>query len=227
MCFARTLLVLALLFGGLAEAASAEHQYIITTIAGTGESGPHGDGGPASQARLNRPAGVAVDGDGNLFIADRYNHRIRRVDPSGTITTFAGGQSLLGEFFHPSGVSVDGDGDVYVADTHNHRIRKVDPSTRRCRGWLPNLAPQAGRRDHNHVGTAGERSSIVEPGCGRATRRGDRVEIQDRADDRRVQFVGRSVAHLPAAPAASTLDSLFTFTIRSLGTMQSPFGAKS
>ena len=86
---------------------------------------------------------------------------------------------------------------------------------------------QAGRRDHNHVGTAGERSSIVEPGCGRAPRRGDRVEMQDRADDRRVQFVGRSVAHLPAAPAASTLDSLFTFKIRSLGTMQSPFGAKS
>ena len=63
---------------------------IITTIAGTGERGFSGDGGPAVEAQLDHPRGVAVDTAGNLYIADKSNHRIRRVDPSGTITTIAG-----------------------------------------------------------------------------------------------------------------------------------------
>ena len=138
MRFARTLLVLALLFGGLAEAASAEQQYIITTIAGTGESGFSGDEGPASQAQLNMPSDVAVDGDGNLYVADRGNHRIRRVDLSGTITTFAGtgepGGHVSGRpasqspLHSPSGVAVDGAGNLYIAEsgaTYNE-ISKVD-----------------------------------------------------------------------------------------------------
>ena len=127
MRFAHTLLVLALLFGGLAEAASAEQQYIITTIAGTGESGFSGDEGPASQAQLNIPSDVAVDGDGNVYIADRGNHRIRRVDPSGTITTFAGTGEPRGHvsgrpasqspLHSPSGVAVDGAGNLYIAES--------------------------------------------------------------------------------------------------------------
>ena len=63
---------------------------IITTIAGTGVRGFAGDGGPAVQAQLDTPRGVAVDATGNLFIADSSNHRIRRVDPSGNITTIVG-----------------------------------------------------------------------------------------------------------------------------------------
>ena len=63
---------------------------IITTIAGTGVFGFSGDGGPAVEAQLDNPRGVAVDAAGNLYISDKQNHRIRRVDPSGTITTFAG-----------------------------------------------------------------------------------------------------------------------------------------
>ena len=63
---------------------------IITTIAGTGEEGFSGDGGPAVEAHLNFPRGVAVDAAGNVYIADHGNHRIRKVDPSGTITTVAG-----------------------------------------------------------------------------------------------------------------------------------------
>lgn len=59
-------------------------------VAGTGEPGDSGDGGPASQAQLNRPEGLAVDGDGALYIADRDNHRVRRVDADGTISTVAG-----------------------------------------------------------------------------------------------------------------------------------------
>ena len=110
----------------------------ITTIAGTGERGYSGDGGPAIRARLAGPGGVAVDGAGNVYIADRENHRIRRVDASGIITTVAGngeigfsgdGGPAVGAWLHtPGGVAVDGAGNVYIADTENHRIRRVDGS---------------------------------------------------------------------------------------------------
>ena len=63
---------------------------IITTYAGNGTSGYSGDGGPATQAQFNQPAAVALDGAGNLYIADYYNHRVRKVAPDGTITTIAG-----------------------------------------------------------------------------------------------------------------------------------------
>ena len=110
----------------------------ITTIAGTGERGFSGDNGPAVAARLDLPLGVAVDGAGNLYIADYWNHRIRRVDPSGTITTFAGtgesgfsgdnGPAVEAHLKNPRGVVVDGTGNLYIADASNHRIRQVDPS---------------------------------------------------------------------------------------------------
>ena len=63
---------------------------VITTFAGTGEEGFSGDGGPAAQARLDRPAAVAVDASGNVYIADLGNQRVRRIDTAGMITTFAG-----------------------------------------------------------------------------------------------------------------------------------------
>ena len=108
----------------------------ITTIAGTGERGFGGDGGPATQARLNYPYGVAVDGAGNLYIADLANHRIRKVDSTGTITTFAGtgergfggdgGPASQAQLNFPTGVAVDEAGNLYIADWSNARIRKVD-----------------------------------------------------------------------------------------------------
>ena len=108
----------------------------ITTIAGTGEQGFSGDGGPATQAQLDHPRAVAVDGEGNLYIADRNNNRIRRVDSTGTITTIAGtgerrfggdgGPAIRAQLDAPSGVAVDGAGNLYIADASNHRIRKVD-----------------------------------------------------------------------------------------------------
>ena len=108
----------------------------ITTIAGTGERGFGGDGGPATQARLNNPYGVAVDGAGNLYIADLANHRIRKVDSTGTITTFAGtgergfggdgGPASQAQLNFPTGVAVDEAGNLYIADWSNARIRKVD-----------------------------------------------------------------------------------------------------
>ena len=118
----------------------------ITTVAGSGATrllggGFNGDGGPAVLARLSSPSGVALDGAGNLYIADRHNHRIRKVDSSGTITTIAGngpsghgsyggdgGPAVLARLSSPSGVTVDGAGNLYIADTEGNRIRKVDAS---------------------------------------------------------------------------------------------------
>ncbi len=109
---------------------------IITTIAGDGYSGFSGDGGDATLARLNSPITVAVDANGNVFIADRNNHRIRRVDAAtGNISTFAGknGSGFSGDnglatnalLSSPVGIDVDSNGDVYIADRKNSRIRKV------------------------------------------------------------------------------------------------------
>ncbi len=111
---------------------------IITTAAGNGLYGFSGDGGTAASAQLAFPSGVAVDGSGNLFIADKRNHRIRKISTSGIITTVAGngaigyfgdgGTATSAQLNYPTGVAVDGSGNLFIADTSNHRIRKVSTS---------------------------------------------------------------------------------------------------
>src|SRR5208337_2263721 len=108
---------------------------IIIRVAGTGIAGFGGDGGPASQAQLNQPEGVAVDASGNLYIADTDNNRIRKISPNGIITTVAGngiagfggdhGPASQAQLNHPEGVAVDASGNLYIADTDNDRIREV------------------------------------------------------------------------------------------------------
>jgi DNA-binding beta-propeller fold protein YncE len=126
---------------------------VIRTVAGDGftdifDGGRFaGDGGPAIRASLSHPSGVAVDAAGNLFIADSFNHVIRRVGADGIISTVAGmppvpdpffGGGFLGGGFSgdggpatralmlfPTGVAVDASGNLYIADSENHRIRKV------------------------------------------------------------------------------------------------------
>ena len=109
----------------------------ISTVAGNGTRTYAGDGGPATSAQL-RPSGVAVDGAGNLYIADYSNWRIRKVDTSGNISTVAGtgtmgysgdgGAATSAQITSPYGVAVDGAGNLYIADGNNYRVRKVDTS---------------------------------------------------------------------------------------------------
>jgi molecular chaperone DnaK len=107
-----------------------------TTIAGTLDTaGSSGDGGPSTAALLDTPFDVAVDADGNIFIADSRNHRVRRVDPGGTITTVAGtgsagnggdgGPAIGAQLNGPKAVAVDASGNLYIADTNNYRVRRV------------------------------------------------------------------------------------------------------
>lgn len=109
---------------------------IISTVAGNGTPGFSGDGGPATLAKLDMPSGVAVDGSGNVYIADWGNNRIRMVDATGTITTIAGGGATLGDggpaisamLNNPYSVSLDIFGNLFVSDEHNYRLRKISAS---------------------------------------------------------------------------------------------------
>jgi hypothetical protein len=111
---------------------------VMTVVAGTGQTGFSGDGGTATNATLNDPCGVAVDANGNLYIADAGNNRIRAVNPNGIITTVAGngaaayagdgGVATNASLSQPAYVAVDAAGDLFIADGANGRIREVNAS---------------------------------------------------------------------------------------------------
>ena len=108
---------------------------IINTVAGNGAPSYSGDNGPAVNAGLNNPTGVAVDASGNLYIADQRNNRIRLVNTSGVIATVAGnggvgnsgdgGPATNAELYYPMGVALDSANNIYIADSDNQRIREV------------------------------------------------------------------------------------------------------
>jgi poly(3-hydroxybutyrate) depolymerase len=106
-----------------------------TPVAGTGAAGFAGDHATATAALLNAPSGLAVDAQGNLFIADRYNHRVRRLATDGSIRTVAGtgtpgfggdaGPATAARLHFPTAVAVDSQGNLFIADSLNHRVRRV------------------------------------------------------------------------------------------------------
>lgn len=106
---------------------------VVSTFAGNGTSGSADGVGAA--ASFNSPYGVAVDANDNVYVADFGNHKIRKITPSGMVSTFAGGStygsadgnSSTARFYYPFGLTVDGSGNVYVADRSNNKIRKITP----------------------------------------------------------------------------------------------------
>ena len=123
---------------------------IITTVAGTNTAGFSGDGGPATRAQLREPSGVAMDRSGNLYIADTFNFRIRKVTPDGTITTVAGSgyAGYLGDGIaataaglqSPVGIRVDAAGDLVLGDTTSVRLVTPDGTIHTLAGPGTNAA---------------------------------------------------------------------------------------
>lgn len=113
---------------------------LISTIAGTGSAGYNGDHILATSAQLNEPRGIAIDAANHIYISEKGNHRIRKVDANtGMISTIAGtgtlgfsgdnGPAVDAALAMPHGITVDSHGNIYISDTNNHRIRKVDGQT--------------------------------------------------------------------------------------------------
>ncbi len=113
---------------------------IISTVAGTGEAGYSGDGGPALEAKLNEPYEVRFDSDGNMFFVEMRNNLVRRVDAkTKVISTVAGtgepgfsgdgGPAKQAQFRQPHSIALDGKGSLYVADIGNHRVRRINLAT--------------------------------------------------------------------------------------------------
>ena len=137
---------------------------VITTIAGTGDSGFAGDGGPATRARMNQPYGIVIDRSGNIYVADRLNGRVRRIDGgSGVITTLAGdgsgkysgdeGPSDRAGLAEPNGLALDRDHRrLFIADVADHRVRVIDLAS----GTITTFA---GTGSGRHAGDGGPATS--------------------------------------------------------------------
>ena len=167
---------------------------MLADVVGTGASGHSGDGGPALKAQLRVPAGLTFDADGNLYIADRDNHRVRKVDKKGIITTVAGngtagfsgdgGPATQASLNLPSGVVVDKKGNLYIADRSNDRVRMVN-----TKGIIQTIA------GNGHEGYHGDNmpalKATLDKPFGLALDKDNNLYIADRGNNR-IRKVDRS-----------------------------------
>ena len=140
---------------------------IISTFAGKGTAGYSGDGGPAIHAELNQPSDISIDSLGNVYIADSANHVIRKIDPAGNITTFAGkgtsgysgdgGKATQAELNEPLGVRTDRFQGVFIGDAGNHAIREVIVSQQGLAG------PAGVNRGTGPIAAPTEAETIIDP----------------------------------------------------------------
>ena len=178
---------------------------VITTIAGIeDQEGFGGDNGPATSAYLDTPTGVAVDANGNIFIADSHNQRIREVS-SGTITTIAG-TGVLGysgdgaaataaQLALPSAVAVDSSGIVYIADTNNQRVRKISGTT---------ISTIAGDGEEFFSGDGGAATAaVLDSPTGVAVDKAGNVYIADRHNQRVRMISGTTISTIAGSGTAS------------------------
>lgn len=144
------------------------HAQIITTVAGTGIAGYSGDSGPASKAEFTQPQTAVFDKAGNLFITDVNNHVIRKVDPSGIITTIAGtgvcsysgdgGPAIKAALCSPTDLTLDNLGNIYVVDFGNNRIRMIN-----ALGIITTIVDSNGARGYGGDGGPAISAKIADP----------------------------------------------------------------
>jgi sugar lactone lactonase YvrE len=174
---------------------------MVTTLAGLAGSVGSADG-TARAARFH-PTGVATDSSGNVYVADTFNHTIRKISPGGTVTTLAGlagregsadGTGSAAQFSYPNGVATDNGGNVYVADPGNHTIRKISPA-----GAVTTLAGHAGSSGSED----GAGSARFHSPYGVATDSSGNVYVSDAADNtiRKISPAG-AVTTLAGAPGS-------------------------
>ncbi len=159
-----------LLFGmfGFAQGLAAASGWTIATVAGTGEPGFSGDGGPAVSGRINNPFGVVRGPDGALWFCEYSGQRIRKIDPDGTLRTVAGtggkgytgdgGPALAATFNLPHEIRFDPAGNLYIADMANHVIRRIDAVT----GIVTTVAG-TGERGYSGDGGPGTEARLSSP----------------------------------------------------------------
>jgi len=208
----------------------------ISTVAGNGSGGFSGDGGAATSAQLNFPTGVAVDASGNIYIVDQSNHRIRKVDTGGNISTVAGngsggfsgdgGAATSAQINSPVGIAVDATGNIYIGDQSNHRIRKVD-----IRGIMTTIAG-TGSNGYNSDGIAPTSAQLNFPNGVFA--KGDYLFVADNGNHRIRRFeltpdlkTTAPTNHQRNAPVANNISATFsqsmtaatTSSFRAFGTL--------
>ncbi len=181
---------------------------IARRIVGTGEAGFSGDGGPAIEAKINFPNHLVADGEGNLFIADSGNQRIRKVSSDGIITTVAGtgeegfsgdgGPAVEAKIAGPSAIAIDEAGSLYIADFQNHRIRKVSAD-----GIITTIAGN-GQPNYNGDGRSARECQIGEP-CGVAVDEDGYVYIGDQVNCRVRVVTPGGIMHTVAGTGSSGL----------------------